>query len=605
MINRPNEACIVEQGPYKDLVRSNDLDASFFSRKTNENAWYFNAIDQKKGIWISPYHSGEGRCDEMVFSYSQPVFVQGVLLGVAGVEYKSKNMEKIAIRNSVKGDYHLWLADASNHVVYHPLKMDYHYLNAYYGYIDVDTLAQEESQDYSGRHYESIKVYRLENGWLVGVTFFNTMLKEKLQSIFKIAHGTIMVAVLLLSIVMYMASKKISDPLKKLITEVKRIEMENKGENISKSLMLESSEVGNLATSIYRLIDTKKRSNKEISKQRDEIINLYEETYAINTDLENTLFQKEQLYDDLNVMFKKVEDANRDLETRVYNRTVELNEKNSALEVANKDLEKSIKNLTLAQERLIESEKMVALGNMVSGIAHEINTPLGVSLTATSYVLEQFEEMQSSIVAMSDEELNALMSDIEESNKIVFESLKKSIELVGSFKEVAVNQHSNEKLAFDLLEYTHTIARSLSHEYRDYVRDLKIDIPRGIEVYNYPGAYSQIITNLIMNSLKHGFQENSNGIISISAKVELNHVNLRFGDNGVGISKENLKKIFEPFFTTKRTEGGTGLGLSVVYNQVKATMQGDILCRSELGQGTVFEIDFPLNIDQVENRNNL
>lgn len=589
------------------------LNEMSFLEKEEENTWFFDAIESEEGIWVAPFYNLSDT-KEVVFYYNKAVYKDDQLIGVAVVQYDRKHLEEIVSRHSSDNDGHIWVFDDEEHILYHPLNMNYNNLSDYYGYIDVASVPAGGSESYDGRLSETIKVHRFENGWIVGITFFNTFLQEKLHAIIKVTLFTLVLAIITLSLLAYCISIKISDKLLTLNTEVMKIESGNKEDNISAQLMSEKNEIGDLATSIHRLIDTKRRSNKEIRKQRDEIINLYEETYAINTDLENTLFQKEELYSDLNIMFKRLEDANKALEDRVYQRTLELNENNKALESAlrenknnnrdlrklNKELKKSLKDLTLAQERLIESEKMVALGNMVSGIAHEINTPLGVSLTATSYILEQFEEMRSSIVAMSDDELNRLLEDIEESNKIVFEALKRSIELVSSFKEVAVNQNSNEKIVFNLLDYTNTITRSLQHEYRDVVSELTIDIPMGIEVYNYPGAYSQIITNLILNSVKHGFEGRSDGSIVIMAYEEDERVKLIFSDNGIGISKTNLKKIFEPFFTTKRTAGGTGLGLSVVYNLVKTTMKGDITCSSTLEHGTQFNIEFPINIDYAQ-----
>lgn len=614
LTNRPNDVWLKDEDGNGEFQRLDEVPVNYYEEYTSDKAWYFKTINAEGGMWVKPHYNTVYNSEELVFSYNEAVYSEGVFIAVVGVEFSSKNLEKIAEETEVECDCHLWIADDSNKLVYHPLSLGYQRYDDYYGYIETFELEGASIGSSNGKTGETIKVKRLENGWIVGATFFNTEVDKKMKSLLQLVVVTIFLGLIILSGSAYAISIKISEPLKKLTEEVELIESGTYGGNISQNLLNQKSEVGNLAVSIFKMVEAKKNTFKEVGKQRDEIIHLYEETYAINADLENTLFQKEQLYDDLNIMFKKLEDANKELENRVRERTLELNDNNKALEGAlkenkknnrnlrklNRELEKSLRDLTLAQERLIESEKMVALGNMVSGIAHEINTPLGVSLTATSYILDQFEEMDGELLNFSDEELSSLLNDVFESSEIVYESLKRSIELVSSFKEVAVNQHSNEKLAFDLLDYTHTVTRSLKHEFRHVVESIDIDIPEGIEVYSYPGAYSQILTNLVMNSIKHGFENIQNGHISISATDLGDNLFIVYKDDGIGIKKSNLKKIFEPFYTTKRANGGTGLGLSIVYNLVKTTLCGEISCTSEENVATEFNILIPKNIDTAE-----
>jgi len=597
---RPNDISLTANLSDGEFVRLEEKNSTYFDKRTVENEWYFKTVEAEEGVLIAPRYKRGVDSEVLVFSYNEPIVVDEMIVGVVGVEYSSENLESFVDIYKNTCDCHYWVADENRYIVYHPLGLSYQSFENYTGYLEDKEISQKTIQTYKGKMGETIKIIQLENGWYVGATFFNTELDVELAMLLKLILGMIMVGILVLVSCALIISRKISNPLKRLSDEIMLIESGSIDGNVSQELVDEKNEVGSLATTIYKMIDMKQKSFKEIGKQRDEIIHLYEETYAINADLENTLYQKEQLYDDLNVMFKRLEDANKELEDRVSVRTFELNDKNKHLRTLNKELEKSIKDLTLAQERLIESEKMVALGNMVSGIAHEINTPLGVSLTATSYIKDQFSELKGELLTLSDEELSELLDNMLESNEIIFESLKRSIELVGNFREIATNQHSNEKIAFDLLDYTNTVVSSLGHEYRHVVKEIRVNIPTNVEVYSYPGAYSQVITNLIMNSMRHGFDGRAEGEIFIDVIVRESYAVLQFKDNGVGISKTNLKKIFEPFFTTKRANGGTGLGLSVVYNLVKTTLMGDIVCKSRLGEGTEFNIEFPLNIDRAE-----
>lgn len=614
LTGRPNDIWLKDENLDGEFSRLDEVPVDYYAEYSQDMAWYFKTISGEKGVWVAPHYNTVYNADELVFSYNEAVYKGDYFIGVIGVEFSQRNLEKIAHTFHHRYDCQLWVADASGKLVYHPLDLAYEPLEDHFGYIDTTTLATQKIYTIDGRSGNKIKILQLDNRWLIGGIFFNTELAQEKHEMLGLVLVTIVLGNIILSGCAYIISVNISDPLKRLTQEVDLIEKGTVDGNISQELINQRSEIGHLAVSIFKMIEAKKKTFKEVGEQRDEIIHLYEETYAINADLENTLYQKEQLYDDLNLMFRKLEDANRELEHRVQERTLELNDKNKALEGAlkenkknnrnlrklNKDLERSLKDLTLAQERLIESEKMVALGNMVSGIAHEINTPLGVSLTAVSYVMDRFVDIRVDMVTMSDEDLSELLEEVLESNQIVYESLKRSIKLVGSFKEVAVNQHTNEKLAFDLLDYTHTVTRSLKHEFRHIGLELEIDIPMGIEVYGYPGAYSQIITNLVMNSLKHGFDGKEEGRILIRAKQAHAKVFLEYGDNGKGISQKNLKKIFEPFFTTRRSMGGTGLGLSIVYNLVKTSLMGQINCHSSIGEGTTFNIEFPVNIDKAE-----
>lgn len=614
LTGRPNDIWLNDQDSNNEFIRLSQVPVDYFDEYSSDKAWYFKTINSDEGVWIPPHYNAVFNSEELLFSYNQAVFKENMLIAVVGIELSTSNLEKIAKNFIMNCDCQMWVADNTGRLVFHPLDLGYQSMDDYFGYLDLSAVKIGQVGTFAGKGNETIKVIRLENDWLIGTTFFNSMLSKHTEEMKRILTIMIVISVGLMVGTSLFISRKISDPLERLTNEVELIESGTYEGNISEDILNQKSDIGHLALSIFNMVESKKNTYKEVGKQRDEIIQLYEETYAINADLENTLFQKEQLYDDLNIMFKKLEDANKELENRVNERTEELNEKNKALEGAlkenkknnrnlrklNKDLEKSIKDLTLAQERLVESEKMVALGNMVSGIAHEINTPLGVSLTATSYVLDQIRELEDEMLSLSDEELIELMGEVEESSQIIYDSLRRSIELMSSFKEIAVNQHSNERLAFDLLEYTHTVTRSLKHEYSQVVERLDIEIPSGIEVYSYPGAYSQVITNLVMNSIKHGFESIENGHISIKAIKDKEDITLIYKDDGVGIKKTHLKKVFEPFFTTKRANGGTGLGLSIVYNLVNTSLMGEIECLSQVGKGTQFNISFPVNVEHAE-----
>ena len=280
---------------------------------------------------------------------------------------------------------------------------------------------------------------------------------------------------------------------------------------------------------------------------------------------------------------------NEELESRVLRRTSELNDANIALI-------KTIEELQQTQAQLVESEKMAALGNLVAGVAHEINTPVGIGVTAASHLVEEtkrYEKLYHQGQLTRADFNEYLLVSVETSN-LVLSNLNRAIRLIQSFKNVAVDQSVSEKRLFTLKIYVDEILMSIHHELKKETHEIIIDCPDNIILYSYPGAFYQIFTNLIFNSIIHGFNRKKHGTINVIILKNEDRINIEFRDDGSGIPEKHLKRIFEPFYTTRRDTGGSGLGLHIVYNLVTRTLKGKIQCHSELDKGTVFTINFPL-----------
>lgn len=259
------------------------------------------------------------------------------------------------------------------------------------------------------------------------------------------------------------------------------------------------------------------------------------------------------------------------------------------------ELMHTLNELHDAQDKLVESEKMASLGNLVAGVAHEVNTPLGVALTATSMLNDRRERLVESIHAnqLSKEQLDGFLAKAQESLELTEKNLSRVARLISNFKQVAVDQMVTEQREIDLATYLEEIMSTLSIELRRAQVAYKILVDKKIQMLTIPGAMAQIITNLTTNAIRHAF-ENRDGTITLEAKmVEGDNVRLTFSDDGIGMDKETLPKIFEPFFTTKRHVGGTGLGMPIVYNLVRQKLQGDITVNSREGAGTQFIITMP------------
>jgi PAS domain S-box-containing protein len=251
-----------------------------------------------------------------------------------------------------------------------------------------------------------------------------------------------------------------------------------------------------------------------------------------------------------------------------------------------------------AQKQLMQAEKMAALGRLVAGVAHEINTPLGIGVTVASYL----EEITREILRlynnnqMTRSDLEGYLESTSESTEMVLKNLENASELISKFKQVAVDQTNNEKREIDLKGYLTDILISLKPRLKKSNHTIKLKCSDDIKLYTYPGAISQIVTNLIINSLMHAFAEKEFGEINIELREENQLVELKYKDNGKGIPQENIKKIFEPFFTTKRGQGGTGLGLNLVYNLVTSALGGKVRCKSSSQNGTIFIIEIPKGV---------
>lgn len=259
------------------------------------------------------------------------------------------------------------------------------------------------------------------------------------------------------------------------------------------------------------------------------------------------------------------------------------------------ELMHTLDELHNAQDKLVESEKMAALGNLVAGVAHEVNTPLGVALTATSMLNDRRERLLETITSgkLTKDNLGQFLAKADESLSLTEKNLARVARLISNFKQVAVDQMVSERREIDLREYLDEIMSTLSIELRRASIDYRILVDSQITMTTIPGAMAQVITNLTTNSIKHGFDGRTGTITLAAEKVEGDYIRLTFADDGAGMTPEVLQQVFEPFFTTKRNEGGTGLGMSIVYNLVRQKLAGDIHVESAVNKGTTFTLTLP------------
>lgn len=260
-----------------------------------------------------------------------------------------------------------------------------------------------------------------------------------------------------------------------------------------------------------------------------------------------------------------------------------------------RQLEQTLDSLRQAEDQLIQSEKMAALGGLVAGIAHEINTPIGIGVTATSLLVEKTSVFSARFEqgAIKRSDLAKFVDTALQSSQIALKNLERAAELIQSFKQVAGDQSSESKRIFNVYTYLEEILLQLSPKLKPTRLEVVIHGDRQLNVTSYPGAFSQIVTNLVMNSILHAYGPEDEGVITFKFYRQNDQFIFVYTDEGTGIPASNLGKIFEPFFTTKRGQGGSGLGLNIVYNLVTRKLGGKIYCESQVGAGTQFTMVLP------------
>ncbi len=282
-----------------------------------------------------------------------------------------------------------------------------------------------------------------------------------------------------------------------------------------------------------------------------------------------------------------------ELEHKINLRTQALSQKNS-------ELSDALDSLKQTQKQLVESEKLASLGQLVAGVAHEINTPVGVGVTGASTLAEETTKLEGLYNSgeMKRSDLEHYVRTAATISRLLLSNMERAATLTQSFKEVAIDQTSQERRAFLLNEYIREVLMNLNPILRKTGHHVEVECDDKLEVDTYPGALSQILTNFVMNALLHAFDEGQIGNMTIKVGLaDADTVALRFRDDGKGIPEENLSKIFDPFFTTKRGHGGSGLGLSIIHNLITGILRGTISVESQPNQGTTFTICFPRKID--------
>jgi signal transduction histidine kinase len=282
---------------------------------------------------------------------------------------------------------------------------------------------------------------------------------------------------------------------------------------------------------------------------------------------------------------------NQALENRLSART-------DALKESNQELLSTLEKLHQFQGQLVETEKMASLGDMVAGIAHEVNTPIGLGVTASSLLADRLNEIKQAFDSktLKSSQLKKFLTNSDENIAIIFRNLERAAKLISSFKKVAVDQSSAENRTFNVLGLLDEVLLTLSAKLESANVSIEINCPKNLLVNSKPGPINQILINLILNSIYHAFDGLKHGNIVINVMILSDQLHINYSDDGIGIDDSVKDKIFDPFTTTKRGSGGSGLGMHLVYNLVTQALDGHIILEDDLDHGVSFDITFPVEL---------
>ncbi len=393
-------------------------------------------------------------------------------------------------------------------------------------------------------------------------------------------------------------SRMLSRPLNDLTQQIKSFRLDNlersrirlKDQHNNELVLIEQAYNQLLDNIEEYQADLERTQNKlkAANRQLDEQNAILEQEVARKTSrLSQVMLDLEQRKNELEMRQEKLE---KEISQR---RTME-----NTLRQSNQRLESSLNHLRETQQQLIESEKMASLGGLVAGITHDVNTPIGISVTAASYLREKLDSLDSALTSkeLTQQQLQKFIEEGRESLSLLDNNLHRASDLISSFKQVAVDQASDAIRDINVKRYIEELIQSLQPHLKKTKHKIELNCADDLFIRCPAGALSQIFTNLILNSLRHAFDGIEQGTMIIDIELRDSELHVVYKDDGNGLSEDALTKLFNPFFTTKLNDGGSGLGTHIVRNLVTQTLQGDIDATSQPGEGLTYTFSFPVQV---------
>lgn len=389
-------------------------------------------------------------------------------------------------------------------------------------------------------------------------------------------------------------SSLLTNPLNELTEQINHFDIDDPEASKLHTMNYENNELNILQRAYNNLLDELVQYQNRLSTAKQEILMANHKLDDQNLILEQEVAKKTSSLSTTMLEMNKQQRELIEQQKQLKAENIRRSQTEQTLTKTNQELKNSILELKKAQERLLDAEKMAILGKLSAEISHEINTPIGVSITSTSYLSDLLNSLKNDVdnQKLTKRSLDDFTKNADQSLHLLFNNLNRASDLITSYKQVAVDQTSNKTRKINVAQYLHEIIQSLQPKLKKTKHTVNVNCVDNIDIYCHAGAISQIFTNLIINSIIHGFDGIENGMITISAKLKGERLHLHYQDNGVGVPQNKLPQIFDPFYTTKSGTGGTGLGTHIINELVTDTLNGTIVAHSEVGQGLSYDIEF-------------
>ena len=432
---------------------------------------------------------------------------------------------------------------------------------------------------------------------------FNIVIDRIEVGIFFLIGNAVVKTTFLVFLFMTAFRQMLSEPLASLTEQMSRFNPAHPEESRITHLTPDNNEIRQLQYSYNQVLEDFISSQKKLANARGELEHAYRQVDEQNLQLEQEVARKtanlSQIMLDLEQQKDELLDSQRKLRTEIEQRRQVEDE----LRQRNKELASTVLEVNETRDQLVESERLASLGGLVAGITHDVNTPVGISITATSSLQDEFRQLRRDLAdgKVTQRQMNEFIEHGEQATALLMTNLRRAAELVASFKQISIDQANEAVRTFNLHDYLHEIMQAMAPAFKQGQHTYTINCPVDVIMQCAPGAIAQLITNMVTNSLTHGFELTTGGEITINVARQDEQLTLVYKDNGKGLEKAQLERLFEAFFTTRQARGGSGLGTHIMYNLVTQTLGGTIYASSRPDAGLTYTVCLPL-IQQPANQ---
>lgn len=411
-------------------------------------------------------------------------------------------------------------------------------------------------------------------------------------SLYFIIGSAIIKSTFLIMLFSFAFHRMLNRPMRDMIGQIQNFRLDDLEHSKLHLRNLRNTEFVLLEQAYNQLVENLKDYQQDLERTQKQLLHANQKLDEHNSILEQEVARKTS---SLSRVLVDIERQKNDLELRQESLENEIRQRRiieTDLREINTRLQESLSALERAQDQLIESEKMASLGGLVAGMTHDVNTPIGISVTAASYIRDQMTLAEQALnnKNLTQAQLKKVFKLSKESLELLENNLARASDLISSFKQVAVDQTSEAIRDINIKQYVHGVIQTLKPRFKPLKPNIEVICDDAINIRCPAGAVAQIFTNLIINSLIHGFENKQDGEICIAIERVDEQLMITYKDNGKGLDKKQLSQLFDPFFTTKVQQGGSGLGTHIIRNLVTQTLNGTIEAESEPGQGLTYRM---------------